>query len=72
MYQMYDAVKNGESETRGEMLDFYDTFVEVDIDDSERNLFLSVDIIETFFSVFSAPFFNNRTYFSKRPSPGLY
>lgn len=42
------------------MLEFYDTFVEVEIPDSQRNFILSVDIIGMFFSAFSAPFFNNR------------
>ena len=42
------------------MLEFYDTFVEVEIPDSRRNFILSVDIIGMFFSAFSAPFFNNR------------
>lgn len=57
---MYKAIENGETETRGEMLEFYDTFVEVEIPDSQRNFILSVDIIGMFFSAFSAPFFNNR------------
>lgn len=57
---MYKAIENGETETRGGMLEFYDTFVEVEIPDSRRNFILSVDIIGMFFSAFSAPFFNNR------------
>lgn len=72
MYQMYDTVKNGEVETRGAMMDFHDTFVEVDTNDSDRNFILSSDIIEMFFSIFSAPFFYNRAYFLMRSSSGLY
>lgn len=60
---MYRAIEMGQAETRGDILQFHDTFVEVVVDDSERNFMLSVDIIGMFFSAFSAPFFNNREYF---------
>jgi len=62
MKAMFLAFRAGEDETSGEFDAFADKFIEIKPpkNDKQKDFLLTVDIFGMFFSVFSAPFFNNR------------